>query len=808
MLKRVLVLGGTALFVIFLYVTFGVGFRAERAPRSANDLMERKAMRNFGGDSDEGYMGKRDAPMKSAPKGHLADAPAAPPPAEAPAAGFGGLGLVGSGEGGGGTGERTRALQQKRFNTIQVIRGPKDEKKELAEGESGGEGAQGAPTRAWFPETFLFEPLVVTDEKGEATVPVKVPDRLTSWRVLALAHSRQGGQAGAVTSFLGTLPTYVDPVVPPFLLAGDQVRLPVQMVNTTSADVATQLSVDAMNATVSSHGGPVRVPAGGSSLQYVELKAPHPGTTTLRAALGSTDAVERSIDVKPQGKPKAVSAGGTLGAPRSLTLDGPAEPLEGSEHVSLQVFPGALALVRSELAAAPGRGGVAEDAYTLLLLGRAPELLHSLGADPDNAVIRDLSLLASQRALHEARSPSVPDAVLLAEAALSHPESPVLMRLGERLAAQVARAQRPDGTCEGATGWTLQRLLVTTAGCVRAVSAAHDTPEQKQRAVAVTVKAAGAFERSLGRVDDGYTAAALLASGAAESMREKLEALVLRDLAADPDGSKHLEVATGVVRADGEKPSVAEATALSVLALQKNDKAPVADLGSWLLGHYSPVWGWGDGEANLWALRAVTSLFKEKVPAGVKVSLLRDGKPVLEGTLDAAKLLDVLSLDAPAVGSAGKHEWTVKAEPAVAGLGFSLTLQAYVPWKDEPGGGLELQVKQPPKLQVGEPADLELTAAATANVPVKLRLALPAGVQHDSPSLDALVSQGTVTRYETEDGAVTLHLRPLTAGASFTGKLKVVPTLAGTLHAAANTMSPEDRPQLARDFAPATWVVR
>lgn len=74
---------------------------------------------------------------------------------------------------------------------------------------------EAAPTRAWFPETFLFEPLVVTDATGLAQVSVKVPDRLTTWRVLALAHSRSGAQGGAVTSFLGTLPVYVDPIVPP-----------------------------------------------------------------------------------------------------------------------------------------------------------------------------------------------------------------------------------------------------------------------------------------------------------------------------------------------------------------------------------------------------------------------------------------------------------------------------------------------------------------------------------------------------------------------------------------------------------------
>ncbi|MBS1149856.1 MAG: hypothetical protein H6Q89_1554, partial [Myxococcaceae bacterium] len=656
-----------------------------------------------------------------------------------------------------------------------------------------------------------FEPLVVTDAQGRATVPVKVPDRLTSWRVLALAHSRQGGQAGAVTSFLGTLPTYVDPVVPGFLIAGDEVRLPVQLINTTASEVSTTLKLSALNATLSALGGAVKIPADGNSLQYVTLKTTRPGTTAFKAVLGDTDAVERTIDVKPAGKLQTTSAGSTLAAPREVELVGPAEALEGSEAVRLQVFPGALALVRSELSAAPNRGGVADDAYTLLLTGRAAALLQSLGAEPAKDVIRDLSVLSTQRAIRHARSPDVPSAVLLAEAALAHPDNPVLARLGERLAAQVAAAQRPDGTCQGADGWTLQRLLVTTGACVQAVRAAHSSPAQKQRATAVAIRAQGAFERNLARIDDGYTAAAILASGAASgTIADALKEKTLKGIAPGTDGAKFLQVETGVERADGSRPSIAEATALAVLALQGDAKqaAVVADLGTWLLANYSPVYGWGDGQANLVALRAVTALFKTPVPANVKISLERDGQPVVSGVLDAAHLHDVLTLEALVPGSGGKHRWGVKADPAVPGLGFALTLIAHVPWKDEPGSGLEFTSKLPAKLEVGKPAELELTVAAPANTATRLRLALPAGVQADSPSLDALVTGRSVSHFETEDGAITLHLVALRPGATLQAKLKVVPTLAGTLHAAATTLEPEGRPQQGSAFKSAVWVVK
>ena len=109
---------------------------------------------------------------------------------------------------------------------------------------------------------------------GRAKIEVKVPDRLTTWHVLALAHSREGAQAGTTADFLGTLPTYVDPVVPPFLIAGDEVRLPVQIVNTTNAAIATKLELSAVGGALSTNGGPVKVPAEGNEVQYVTLKVP------------------------------------------------------------------------------------------------------------------------------------------------------------------------------------------------------------------------------------------------------------------------------------------------------------------------------------------------------------------------------------------------------------------------------------------------------------------------------------------------------------------------------------------------------
>jgi hypothetical protein len=799
-MKRIFILLSTGFAVLALFF-ISASAPSRRSPfgQSADALAGDEAMPSKRSENQAlKYKGERE---RSTPEAAMAPSalPSAPPP------GIGKSGLVG--RGGGGKGEGQDEGGQEKKAALKKLAMLTNSAKSDESGSGSGKDGAAVPTRAWFPETFLFEPLVVTDQNGHATLPVKVPDRLTTWRVLALAHSKQGGQAGTVTRFLGTLPTYVEPVVPSALYAGDRVTLPIQVVNTTKREVSSLLVLESTGL-LSSSGGMVRVAGDSNVVQNVTLTALRPGPLKLKATLGTTDAVERVIDVKPTGQRESVTHGGTLAAPRTFGLTGPLNALPASESVVLRVFPGALGLVRSELSAATGRGGVAEDAYLLQLLGSAPALLRSLGEEPNVQVIRDLSVLATQRVMRHSRSPSIDAATLLAEAALAHPENPVLARLGERLAAQVAQAQRPDGTCQGADGWTLQRLLVTTGDCVRAVKASHDSQRAKQRMTAVTLKASGAFERNLGRINDPYTAAAALASGAITgSVAEKLKAAVLAGITSNAEGAM-LSVPAGVVRADGLVPSPIEATALAVLALDGEPKAPLADLGTTLLGAYDPFVGWGDGRTNLLALRAVAALFKEKVPAGVTITLERDGKVIASGEFTPETLKSALVLEADATGSSGEHSWSVKALPPVPGLGYTLGLSAYVPWRESKMNGLEFETTLPAELKVGQAALISLKAAYPGGTAMKLRFGLPAGVQPDTPSLDALVSAKTIGRYETEDGAVSLYLPERANGETWEGTLKVIPTLGGKLQTQPTTLSVASRATSAKTFVPQAWIIK
>ena len=81
-----------------------------------------------------------------------------------------------------------------------------------------------------------------------------------------------------------------------------------------------------------------------------------------------------------------------------------------------------------------------------------------------------------------------------------------------------------------------------------------------------------------------------------------------------------------------------------------------------------------------------------------------------------------------------------------------------------------------------------MTAIAPSGTDVKIVQSLPAGVQPDTASLEALVSAGTITKFEAADGKLELYIPALEPGATFTAKYKVIPTLAGTLRSAASTI--------------------
>ncbi len=653
-----------------------------------------------------------------------------------------------------------------------------------------------APTRAWFPETFLFAPSVLTkDGKGE--VSVRVPDRLTTWRVLALAHSRQGAQAGAVTSFASLLPVSVDVVVPPFLVAGDRASLPIQVQNTTDKALSRALSLKADGATLEGAPTSISVPAQASASLTAALVAKRPGTVAVTAGIGD-DTIVRSVDVLPTGLPRQLERSAELASPRTFTFtpsDDDGEPVAGSARVVARVTPGALAILRSELLNAPSRAGLEEDGALLMLSAHAESLAQSLGysalATDDSAEHKALVTLrrrAAQRLARHALSMNMSTAQALAGGAGLHDPEGLIGRTGEHFLNFLAREQRPDGTWGGGSGMTVQHLLVVTADALLSLQAAsnapHATDAAKRRTEKAQLAARGAFTRMVPQAKDPYTAAAVLMTGAVDDdVKAELIALIVAAATDAGDGSKRIAV-DDVVRRDGRSPSAVEVAARAILALKDNDehKALRADLGAYLLQNYRRS-GFGDGLTARHALNATALVFKDPLPAQVAITVSVDGKPTVEQVLTGDKLTDTITLSAPLAALSKKGTTvTITAEPALPGLATSVSLDYAVPVPPpSPQAGMTLSHTAPAKLKVGVPTALAVQALVPGGAPLDVEIALPAGVDVVLASLEALKSNDTINGFEHNEGVVRLRAGSRAQGELFTASFQVVPTLAGTL---------------------------
>lgn len=651
-----------------------------------------------------------------------------------------------------------------------------------------GDQDQSSPTRSWFPETFLWAPAVVTDASGLATVSFTVPDSLTTWRILALAASRDGNQAGDLHTFSSTLPVYVDPLVPPMLRLGDAVELPINVVNTTESAVRTRLNVSAAGLS-GAGGGEVSVPAYGSAVQWVSLKATQPGPASVRAALGGSDAVQRELVVVPTGRKITQSRSGLLGSGENLEISAP--PNAEAARVRLTLYPGPVGVVRAELTSAPSRlYSVDQMAYAFAIGASGGGLLEALGSPPDDAneeALRELRLRAQQGLVKAARAPDLRTATTIL-AAVSRGQDPVSERLTARLREQLLSAQLPDGSWEVPSGSQLQRLLATTAWTAAVVDD-----------VGARVRASAVIERYADRLldpqtGDAYTAALVLrANLGTNETRDALKELIRGAISVSGTGDSRVTLPDGVQRADGAAPSPAEVEALVALVL---DDDAAKDMAATVMSRYQPGVGFGDGYAGLAALDALAELGKQQAPESMDVVLKVDGQEVARHTVSAAAETAVLSAAAPRAGS---HTYEIVSEGAWPGLAWHLDLEAWVPWTGKAGpDGLEIEVEHG-SLAMGQPVDISLKASGPHDRSMLITHAPPVGFRVDPAS----VKGGTLVSLDDETITVRVDGGSGLAEVRYTA----VPTLSGSLSTGAASVELDGLRDAMAVAPPERWVV-
>ena len=106
-----------------------------------------------------------------------------------------------------------------------------------------------AQPRKDFRETAFFFPDLYTDSAGNVSFSFTMPEALTSWKWMTLAHTRDLAFGYAEKTVITQKELMVQPNAPRFLREGDRMELPVKVVNLTDSEMTGQVHLVLTDAT-------------------------------------------------------------------------------------------------------------------------------------------------------------------------------------------------------------------------------------------------------------------------------------------------------------------------------------------------------------------------------------------------------------------------------------------------------------------------------------------------------------------------------------------------------------------------------
>lgn len=207
----------------------------------------------------------------------------------------------------------------------------------------GGGGGYQPDFRSDFRLTALWQPQVVTDASGQAKVQFRLPESLTSFRVMATAIDLQTRCGRAESTIVCRKPLMLKPSGPSFARVGDALRVGVVAVNGTETDATVRVQLEAQGLQGETPAQEVFLRAGEEREVLFALEATQEGQAvlTFQAQMGNEkDGLRRELAVSPaHPRVHLAMAGETEEARHSETVEVPASAVPGSAQLTVRLAP-------------------------------------------------------------------------------------------------------------------------------------------------------------------------------------------------------------------------------------------------------------------------------------------------------------------------------------------------------------------------------------------------------------------------------------------------------------------------------------
>jgi uncharacterized protein YfaS (alpha-2-macroglobulin family) len=204
--------------------------------------------------------------------------------------------------------------------------------------------------RHYFPETMYWNPALITDDRGRATLTLPLADSITTWRMSMIANSA-AGQLGSSTAPLRVFQDFfVDIDLPVALTQHDRIEVPVAVYNylPTAQRVTLTLQEEPWFSLEGNYDQELEIGKDEVKVIYYPITVDEIGRQTLTiTAKGSTlsDAIRREIEVLPDGKEIRAAVSDRLEGRVQRTVRIPVDAIDGASNLWVKIYPGAFSQV-------------------------------------------------------------------------------------------------------------------------------------------------------------------------------------------------------------------------------------------------------------------------------------------------------------------------------------------------------------------------------------------------------------------------------------------------------------------------------
>jgi hypothetical protein len=648
--------------------------------------------------------------------------------------------------------------------------------------------------RDYFPETLLWQPALVTDKHGKAELPVRFADSITTWRLSASASSKAGllGSTGAPLRVFQDF--FVDVDLPPALTRNDEIAFPVAVHNYLPGPQRVTIALrpddwfelaDGKGASRTLELRPKQIAS--VSFRIRARKVGRFPLTILAQGSKVSDAVKRSVEVRPDGMPVEQIAGGHLMNSATHAIVVPDNAIPGSTRLLVRISPSVLS---QALQAAEGLLQMPHGCFEQTSASVYPDLLvldYLQQSRTDSPEVRrraeEYLQLGYQRLLtFECRGGGFdwwgqgPPVLWLTALGLHEfidldRVYPVDSALLQRTRTWLLRQQADDGS------WTdggEERKLLLTSYIAWALAEGDLRGPQVEKAIAYVRAHAGNGETA-------YVQALAANALAAWDRKDKVLHEVLERLERhkeDRDGGKMCRFpSAGRSLSYATEDSLAvETTALAALAMHRSNLYPhTANRALAYLAGARDRWGaWGSTQATVLALKALAEAAGRARPQSTThVSVLVNGKEVhkaevTEDNADVSHQFDLTAHLRP-----GRNEVTLRTNGEQR-LAYQVVGRHFEPHKARPAApaALELAVNYDrTRLTTRDHLLCQATLKYHGKEPtgmVMVELGVPPGFDVDRDEFSALVAAGKVKKFEAAPDRVALYLGEVAAGSTQT----------------------------------------